>query len=999
MVIKKQRSVKSRWWLSLALAAGLPAIVPSTHAQAQDLGTRFGMGHVAGQEVGLDDGYTRIGAFVPLMQRENLLLFSDTQLLLYNEQTEAKGGNLGGGMRYFDAAMDRIFGGYTYYDYRDRELAQYHQVGFGFETLGSIFDARLNVNLATDTDVQHVSSGLFGTPRFGGRGGQNIVVGGDAYQQALSTIDAEMGGLLCGNDMLQVKAFIGAYGLYADGIDKPGVKGRLEFRVNDTAWVSGFLQNDDLFGTTGGLSCEFRFGRSNPGSSFRSVRNRLNDPVHRRNHIAVHDTYQDILATVAGAPLTVLHVDSDADVGSGGYLDPVNTLAAASNRPQDIIFVHGGSIFDGESIQISTDGQRLLGEGLAHTFNSDQGSFLLPRVNPDAAAPQINNAFGNAITVAANDVEVANFSIADAGLSGIFGDAVSGFNVHNNSAQRSGVAGIFFNNVNGNGSIHNNIANNNGEAGIAVVGNMTGDIANNTANDNTAAGNATGILVRGDLVGNVVSNTANGNEEEGIAIFGNLTGDLASNTANNTIDDSGIFVDGDVNGLVQANTANNNGQYGLEIAGNVMGDVVDNVTNVNGDGGLVIEGRLVGDLARNEANDNQADLGLLNSGSGLFVRGEVLGDIYSNSTNANAADGLFVRSAVTGDVTDNIAQENGANGLSIIGDFNGQMSNNEAILNIANGARVFGNLTGDVFENTFNDNGNGLFVSNNLTGKVFGNTANHNADQGIDIGNNLTSDVVSGNTTNSNRGHGFRVGADYVSTPAFNASVFLSNQSNDNSGNGIEIAGQIDALVQGNVANGNGGHGMRVGGTATAQMLANQTNANGGSGMRFESDVNGIAIQSPPIATAFSLNEASGNGTAGIHNGIHVGGDVNGLVTFNVTNDNGGNGFQAENLSGPGFLDNTANDNSFNGIVLNNVSVPAGQFSLNTANSNGGDGILMNDANTNIVGNVANNNGDDGIDVDGTLAATPGLNTLIGNADADAGDLDNSGFEGDQPGE
>ncbi|WP_417749430.1 beta strand repeat-containing protein [Rosistilla oblonga] len=996
---KSRRVRKSKWWLSMLLATGLPAVCAPSQSEAQQFGARYGLGHVAGEGVGLDDGYTRIGAFVPLMQpSSDVLFFTDTHLLLYNEQTEAKGGNLGGGVRYFDAAMNRIFGGYTYYDYRDRDIAQYHQVGFGFETLGSVFDARMNVNLPTNTDVQQVSSGLLGTPRFGGAAGQNIIVGVEGYQQALTTIDSELGGLLYGEDAFQIKAFIGGYGLYGQDQSEAGVKGRLEFRVNDTAWVNGFLQNDGLFGTTGGMSVEFRFGRGNPGSSLQSVSNRMNDPVHRRNHIAVHDTYQDILATAAGNAITVLHVDSNSAAGSGGVFDPVNTLAAASNQPQDIVFVHGDSVFDGESILVSTEGQRLLGEGFAHSFVSDQGSFLLPRVNPNAAAPRIINAPDTAITVAADNVEVAGFAIADTGRFGIFGDGVSGFDVHNNTIERAFV-GVFFDNVNGTGSIQSNTANNNQFLGISVVGNMTGDIANNTANDNSGLGYASGIVVDGNLDGNMIFNTTNGNQGIGIVVAGNVTGDLAANTANNSDGGSGIVVQGRVNGLVQANSANNNERYGMEIGGDVIGDVLDNVTNENGDGGLVVEGQLIGSLARNEANDNLNSLGLLQSGSGLFVLGGVEGDIVENSTNANAVDGMFIRSDVTGDVSGNWSQENGGNGITIVGDLTGDMNNNNAVLNAQNGARVLGSQTGNVVGNTFDDNGNGLFISGSLVGEVRDNIASGNNDQGIDIANNLTSTAVTGNMTNRNLGHGLRVGGDVLRAAPGNPVVFENNQANENRNNGFEFAGNVDAVIRDTVANDNGGHGLRVGGLAVGQVIQNQTNANGGSGMRFEGDVAGLAAPgSAPLA--FASNEANGNGTAGLHNGIHVGGGVYGSVAGNVTNDNSVNGFQAGDVAGEYFYNNTANNNQFNGIVLEDVNVPgAGRFSLNTANGNGGDGIRMNDTNATISNNTASNNGDDGIDVDGTLFAAPGPNTLLGNGDADGGDLDNSGFEGDQPGE
>ena len=206
-----------RWKLAFRIAASLTVSLALTGASTRAADPRFELGGMSGDAAGLDDGYTRIGTMIPVLElQQNLILFSDTHLLMYNEQSDALGANVGGGLRFYDAPLNRIFGSYIYYDMRNRELANHDQIGFGFETLGSIFDARLNVNVATDTDNSLVSRNLFGTPRFGGAGGQNIAVGMNLYQQAISTLDSEMGAMLYGNDQFQVKAFAGAYGLFAD---------------------------------------------------------------------------------------------------------------------------------------------------------------------------------------------------------------------------------------------------------------------------------------------------------------------------------------------------------------------------------------------------------------------------------------------------------------------------------------------------------------------------------------------------------------------------------------------------------------------------------------------------------------------------------------------------------------------------------------------------------------------------------------------------------------
>ncbi len=635
----------ARWPAALLYAATVLFVaVPATTSHAQGVGPHFGVGQLTGKSAGLDDGYTRLGAFLPLWQpQENWLLFSDTNLLLYNEQSQALGGNLGGGLRYYDGRFDRVFGGYAYYDFRDRGAAEYDQVGFGVETLGRMFDGRLNVNLPTDTDMQSSGIDIFRRPDFGGPGGQNIVIGGLHYQQALRTVDVEAGALLLGDERWQLKGFAGAYGLFADGVNEYGTRGRVELRAYDQVWIGGYVQNDDIFGTTAGATLQWRFGTGCSGpSSYCCVCQRLGDPVQRRNYVAVQDVWNDILATNGGAPITVLHVDSNAAPGgSGGVDDPLNVLNDASNQPQDIVFVHGDSIFNGESIVISTPGQRLLGEGVPHTFVSDQGTFRLPRANRHSATPQILGSPGDAVTIAANGVEVSGLAIDGAAGSGIFGDGVSDFDINRNTANNNGVAGIFLDNVNGAGSITDNIANNNQDAGIAVVGDMTGDIAGNTANDNTAGPDATGILIIGDHTGNLVDNTANGNRDNGIAVIGSILGNITGNTANNTLDGSGINVTGDMLGNLADNTANGNDLFGIELGGDITGNITGNTTNENLDGGLVALQTITGDISGNIANDNLNTNANPESGYGIFVGGAVTGDLANNQANANASHGIF----------------------------------------------------------------------------------------------------------------------------------------------------------------------------------------------------------------------------------------------------------------------------------------------------------------------------------------------------------------------
>ena len=42
---------------------------------------------------------------------------------------------------------NRIYGGHFYYDYRDTGHSHYNQLSWGFESLGALFDYRVNAYL------------------------------------------------------------------------------------------------------------------------------------------------------------------------------------------------------------------------------------------------------------------------------------------------------------------------------------------------------------------------------------------------------------------------------------------------------------------------------------------------------------------------------------------------------------------------------------------------------------------------------------------------------------------------------------------------------------------------------------------------------------------------------------------------------------------------------------------------------------------------------------
>lgn len=260
-------------------------------ARAQESGPQLGMGLLAGEAPGLDDGYLHFDGFVPLAGSDGeSLIFFDGSLLLMNESSDQLGANVGLGGRAYCDSTQSLLGAYLYYDRRDLGLDEFDQIGVGFESLGDLFDARINVNAPLNER--------------------------EASNVALTTVDGEVGALLLEDDLSSIRLFVGVYGLLHSEVDSSaGVSSRLEWRVGSRCYLGAYVQHDDLFDTTGGFTFSWRFGsrRFSSGSDsqrpYDPVRSRLADPVYRRKHIATGSTTGPDALVTTGAPTTPTTVE------------------------------------------------------------------------------------------------------------------------------------------------------------------------------------------------------------------------------------------------------------------------------------------------------------------------------------------------------------------------------------------------------------------------------------------------------------------------------------------------------------------------------------------------------------------------------------------------------------------------------------------------------------------------------------------------------------------
>ena len=96
--------------------------------------------HIEGNGIGYNKGYTTIEGFFAPYKVGNWTPFLDVRGHVLNDGQLAA--NAGLGVRYLTDS--RIWGMNTYYDYRNSNHQHYNQVALGLESLGKIWDFRVN---------------------------------------------------------------------------------------------------------------------------------------------------------------------------------------------------------------------------------------------------------------------------------------------------------------------------------------------------------------------------------------------------------------------------------------------------------------------------------------------------------------------------------------------------------------------------------------------------------------------------------------------------------------------------------------------------------------------------------------------------------------------------------------------------------------------------------------------------------------------------------------
>lgn len=480
----------------------------------------FNVHNVTGNGIGFNKGYTTAELFLssPSPKWCFVVPFVDLRGHYINGGNYAV--NAGIGSRFFISDQCRALGANVYYDYRHTKRKNFNQIGLGFEFINSIWELRANGYLpirskktkAFDTQFSH----FFG----------NSVFIQSKYQFAYKGISLEAG--VHPYQIGKFDFFFGAGPYYFKGkIGKPAIGGigRLAVRYGQYASVEVADSYDQIFHNRiqGIFSISIPFGpkAKAPRQTTKCccddqllLQQWVYDAPKRQELIVlnIEKRTTEALDSSSDLPLNFVFVNNTSS-SNGTFESPYHSFAQAeaATGPNQIIYVFPG---DGTTNGMNAgivlqNGQKLLSSGVAHTFNTQNGSVTIPAQT--ANLPNITGP-GTVVTLANNN-EVSGFSISggNPSISGNFVGITGSANINNNTITASSGPSISILPVNSAIDViidNNTISNATGNAIVCNYTNSTGTAT--VQNSKLSYCNSIGIEmnnIASTVVDNVLANT------------------------------------------------------------------------------------------------------------------------------------------------------------------------------------------------------------------------------------------------------------------------------------------------------------------------------------------------------------------------------------------------------------------------------------------------------------------------------------------------------------
>jgi hypothetical protein len=425
--------LNSRWVMMSAISAGL-LIASAATVQAQNAPapwiTRFTGKHVVGEGVGHTDGFTSLEWFLPLDRNSrSTMWFADFAGLLF--ERNSYGANLGIGYRNYVPEQNRIYGLNAYWDVRQDDGLLFNQAALGFESLGEVFDVRVNGYTPTVNDASQPLPSEFV--------GHNLLY---REMNALSGVDYE--GTVHLPDWRSIQTAVSAGGYYFDSSSTAAANGwraRASVAFRDMVAAQFVVQDDQVFGRTYNVIVELRnlirhratsntpmdplFRNLEGSGDGRTIMHRLGDPVVRQQNIVLQRR-EFVARDTGGTPFTFLHVVEGA-VGGDGSID--NPYGSFTNAMADgmagtaITYTPRGGTFT-EDFMLA-DGATVWSNGPLRQISTTDGLATLPFSGANAELGSSPSTINGNVTLN-NNTEFSGFNV----MGGLNGAGLTSVNVN-----------------------------------------------------------------------------------------------------------------------------------------------------------------------------------------------------------------------------------------------------------------------------------------------------------------------------------------------------------------------------------------------------------------------------------------------------------------------------------------------------------------------------------------------------------------------------------------
>lgn len=626
------------------------------------------------QGIGYKHGYATLeGFFAPRNFLGGAWLpFIDVRGHVFDNGKCAANGGIG--CRYLSTS--RLWGVNSYYDYRNTAHQHYNQVAVGLESLGRVWDFRLNGYLPIGWKQSPSRGFTFG--RFQG----NTLLIRSTKDFALKGANAEVGAHI--NHFKKAPLYFGAGPYYLTGKGATTWGGQFRAAVDlfsPYVRLEARTAYDHFFKWTGQgqISLNFSFGGRNQRANRAgescgkaiALNNAALQPVERHEIIPTgkQHIFSPAINPATGEPYFFAFFNNTSH-SLGTYESPYPTLAAVDG---DILYVfpgdgsaydtsQGGSLTEGLLLQNS---QMLLGASTVQPIPTTVGVISIPALSTNLPLIATTDNSGNVVTLNDNNT-ISGFYIGGSTFPAIAGNGIANFTSNHNTVNgtaSSSNSGIFLSAASGQININNTtfIYNHNGllvdsgsfievlnvsdavftmnENGILIAGSVDALNILNTSflhnfNDGIQFfnGSTTGSA---NISNSVFSNQANGVELDGSNLIDNLNVSSSLFDSNNT----GIYANGQVNNTVNlsGNIFNNQVYNGFELTNNAVThvNITGNSFNNNGQWDVALDsGNLATYVTLTNNEFHQTPIG--------FVAD------LTNASSCSVADNLFDQNGFSG---------------------------------------------------------------------------------------------------------------------------------------------------------------------------------------------------------------------------------------------------------------------------------------------------------------------------------------------------------------